>query len=185
MPVGHSHVWGVPLACLGCFLPAWHDEGPGCRCGSGLLSSGAGSARCVSRLWCAERALGRGEGAGRGCGGNRGKRRALGGLPRVSPATLAASTFGRPGAAGPCAARSAAPLGILPRSLARREPGSIALSMVIGAAGSVVAFRGEAGGVWGTWNRGRDFPGPGAVPGSPVRFRIGLSFCLFTRVVEP
>ncbi len=47
-------------------------------------------------------------------------------------------------------------------------------------------FSGEAGvGVWGrTWNRaawgargGPGFP--------PVRFRIGLSFCLFTRVVEP
>ena len=86
MPVGHSHVWGVPLACLGCFLPAWHDEGPGCRCGSGLLSSGAGSARCVSRLWCAERALGRPEGGAGETGGNPGL---WGGLPRVSPAMLA------------------------------------------------------------------------------------------------
>jgi hypothetical protein len=46
---------------------------------------------------------------------------------------------------------------------------------------------GEAGiGVWGkTWNRAV-FVGAGGVPGvPPVRFRIGLSFCLFTRVVEP
>jgi hypothetical protein len=120
-----------------------------------------------------------------GVRGKPGATRALGGWPRVSPATLAASTGGRHGAVGACAARSAA------------GPGHS--SPVIDAAGTGVhsafpghwcggvrrCFRGEEGGVWGTWNRGRDFPGPGAVPGSPVRFRIGPSLCLFTRVVEP
>ena len=48
-----------------------------------------------------------------------------------------------------------------------------------------VSCRGRQEGLGATWNRGRDFPGPGAVPGFPVRFRIGPPCCLFTRTVEP
>jgi hypothetical protein len=40
----------------------------------------------------------------------------------------------------------------------------------------------QEGGLGETWNRGRDFPGPGAVPGSPpVRFQIGIPLLQFVR----
>ena len=165
MPVGHSHVWGVPLACLGCFLPAWHDEGPGCRCGSGLLSSGAGSARCVSRLWCAERALGRPEGGAGETGGNPGL---WGGCPRCPPRCLQASAFGRHGAV----------------CVGRAERGSRPVFLGHGCGGVRRCCRGRQEGVWGNLEPGRVFAGPGGFRVLPVRFRIGPSFCLFTCVVE-
>ena len=179
MPVGHSHVWGVPLACLGCFLPAWHDEGPGCRCGSGLLSSGAGSARCVSRLWCAERALGRPEGGAGETGGNPGL---WGGLPRVSPAMLAGFPVrqAQRGIRRPRGARHPRPL---PRPWVLAGTGVRPAFHGHWCGGVRRCLLGEGGGVWGTWNRAVFF-GAGGVPGSPVRFRIGPPSCLFTRVVE-
>ncbi len=50
-----------------------------------------------------------------------------------------------------------------PRSWA---PVLLAPSPVIRTAGTVISGGGRKGS-GGTWNRGRDFPGPGAVPGSP------------------
>ena len=148
----------------------------GCRRDSVLVSAGAGAARYASRLWRAERALGRGEGAGRGVRGKPGKPAALGGFP-VSPAMLAGFR--------PREIRR----GISARALfhGRRAARTmvLALSPVIGAAGSVVVFGGRKEGSGEPGTGAVVFLGAGAVPGSPVRFRIGLPFCLFTRVVEP
>ena len=107
-----------------------------------------------------------------------------GAMPRISPAMLA-GFLGRQARRGrrrprgarrfprrpvraryarvPRAARLPVPLSTV---MGVAGTGVHPLSTVMGAAGSVVVF-GEGGGVWGTWNRGRDFPGPGAVPGSP------------------
>ncbi len=101
-------------------------------------------------------------GEGREGSGQTGETRALGGFP------------GSPGALQfPCPAGAAR----YSRPVLCTFPGHL-------RGGVRRCFRGEAGGVWGTRNRGRVLPGPGAVPGSPVRFWIGLPCCLFTRVVE-
>ena len=77
--------------------------------------------------------------------------------------SAAASTATRHGPVCASAARSAAPWA----------------SSAVMRAGFACTFHGHAcggnhcnggrqeGGLGGTWNRGRDFPGPGAVPGSP------------------
>lgn len=63
------------------------------------------------------------------------------------------------------------------------SPGSLQGSSS-GRVGAVCrCLRGDRRGL-GTWNRGRGFPRGEAVPGSPVRFRIGFPFFLFTRRAE-
>ena len=99
-----------------------------------------------------------------GVRGNRGNP-GFGGFPGF-PWRLAVSLSGRFGAVFAAGAVH------FPRSFARRGP-----SLFSG---------GGRRGLGKTWNRGRVFPGAGGGSGfSPVRFRIGLPFCLFTRVVEP
>ena len=79
----------------------------GCRRGGAVFRVCRGRARHSSRLWRAERALGRGKGP-EGVRGNRGSPGLWGVSPGV-PAMLAGFPGGRRGAACACAVRSAVP----------------------------------------------------------------------------
>ena len=122
----------------------------------------AGSARYASRSWRAQRALGWGKG-GRGSGGT-GETRALGGFP------------GSPGALQfPCPAGAAR----YSRPVLCTFPGHL-------RGGVRRCFSGGGRRGLGNLEPGPCFSGAGGGSGfSPVRFRIGLPCCLFTRVVEP
>jgi len=129
--------------------------------GADVLVSVAAGCRCGIRAAGGARSAPSGRGKGRrGSGGT--------GLWGVSRVPLAPCRFPRPAGA----ARYARPV---PCTF----PGHL-------RGGSVVAFWGGRNGGLGEKPGTGPFRGAGGVPGfPPVRFRIGLPFCLFTRGVEP
>ena len=162
---------GAPSACPGLFPRGLARRGAGCRLDGGLVSAGAGSALYVSRS-VARGARPWAGGRGRkGVRGKPGETPGFGGVPRVPPRRLQASTPGRRGAVYARAARSAGSRTHFPGNPARPVPGSMLLSTVIGAAGSVVAFwGGRNGGLGENLEPGRGFAGPGGFRVFPSAF---------------
>jgi hypothetical protein len=116
-----------------------------------------GGAVCESSL--ARAARPRAGGGQKGVRGETGKPAALGGFPGVprDPCSFRPCEIRRgirPGRYSAVAVRREPRCLHFPRSFTRRD----------------LSYRGEAGGVWGTWNRGRVFPGGGGGSGFPSAF---------------